>query len=147
MIEGSNSDNIKFDLVIPKAKHFQIQAVFRGEKQLQVPHVINDAVQSKHKPWGFSTYDHIKPFIIEESGSRLDLPKSLQHIIAKHPLPLSQGPVLLPLDTDTEDRLTISEVLSMRTCFKHNESQPCSEWVPVSIGGSGWRDREALYEV
>ena len=103
-------------------------------------HVINDAVQNKHKPYG-----HIKPFIREENGLRLDLPKSLQHILAKHPLPLSQGPVLLPLDTDTEDKLTVSEVLRVKTCFGHDHSQPCSEWFPVSIGGSDWS--EALYEV
>ena len=103
VIFGSKSDNIKFDLAIPKAKHFKIQAVFNGEKQLQLKHVINDAVKSKHKTYGCETYGHIKPFIVTENGSWLDLPKSLQHLIVKHPLPLSQGPVLLPLDTDTED--------------------------------------------
>ena len=84
-------------------------------------HVINDAVQNKHKPYGSCTYGHIKPFIME-NGLRLDLPKSLQHILAKHPLPLSQGPVLLPLDTDTEDKLTISDVLRVKTCFGHDDS-------------------------
>ena len=144
-IVGSKSDNTKFDLAIPKAKHFKIQAVFKGEKQLQLQDVINDAVQSKHKPYGCATYDHKKPFIITENRSWLDLPKSLQHILVKHPLPLSQGPVLLPLDTDTEDKLTIGDVLRMKTCFSHNGSQPCSEWFPVSIGGSDWR--EARYEL
>ena len=144
-IKGSNSDKFEFHLALPKAKHFQIQAVFKGEKQLQVQHVINDAVKSKHKTYGSCTYGHIKPFIRQEDGSWLDLPKSLQHILAKHPLPLSQGPVLLPLDTDTEDNLTTSDVLRLRTCFSHDDSQPCSEWFPSSIGGSGWG--EARYEV
>ena len=59
-IKGSNSNKIEFNLAIPKAKHFQIQAVFKGERQLQVKHIINDAVKSKHKPYGSCTYGHIK---------------------------------------------------------------------------------------
>ena len=144
-ISGSKSDKIKFDLVIPKAKHFETQAVFKGEKELQPQHVINDAVQNKHRPYGCSIYDHIKPFIRTENGSLLNLPRSLQHILLKHPLPLSQGPVLLPLDTDTEDKLTIGDVLCMKTSFSHKDAQHCSDWFPVSIGGSDWR--EARYEV
>ena len=145
VISGSKSDKIKFDLVIPKAKHFETQTVFKGEKVLQLQHVINDAVQNKHKLHGCSIYDHIKPFIRTENGSLLNLPRSLQHILLKHPLPLSQGPVLLPLDTDTEDKLTIGEVLCMKTSFSHKDAQHCSDWFPVSIGGSDWR--EARYEV
>ena len=145
VITGSNSDKVKFEIAIPKAKHFEVQAVFKGEKLLRVKHVINDAVQRKHKTFGFSTYGHIKPSILEENGSRLNLPKSLQQILARHPLPLSQGPVLLPLDTDTEDQLSIGEVLHIKTCFSHKDSQPCSEWFPESIGGSGWGD--ACFEV
>ena len=42
--KGSNSD-YTFGVAIAKAKHFHIQAVFKGEKKLQVQHVINDAEQ------------------------------------------------------------------------------------------------------
>ena len=136
IVTGSDSEKIKFVLEIPKAKHFQVQAVFKGEKQLQVQQIINDAVKSKHKTFSFSTYNHTKPN---------DLPKSMQQILVQHPLPLSQGPVLLPLDTDTEDKLTICDVLRMKTCFSHHSSQKCSDWLPNSIGGSGWG--EACYEV
>ena len=54
--KGSNSD-YTFGVAIPKAKHFHIQAVFKGEKKLQVQHVINDAEQIKHKDmFGLPTY-------------------------------------------------------------------------------------------
>ena len=52
VINGSNSEEVKFDLAIPKAKHFEVQAVFKGEKLLQVQHVINDAVQTRRMGMG-----------------------------------------------------------------------------------------------
>ena len=81
------------------------------------------------------------------------LPKTLQTILSKHPFPLSQGPVVLTTDCLTTEKYennpflckSISEVLTDKTVFYHNESQDCYEWHPLSRGVSAWEG--AKYEV
>ena len=70
------------------------------------------------------------------------VPRSLQQILSNQSYPLSQGPVVLPLDCATEPGLrsftgtskSTSEVLRERTMFSHSDSQKCYEWVPIEVG-------------
>ena len=135
--------------------HFVVQAVKNGEEETQVANIITKAVN--RDKW--ESY-HIRPFFIKvglrgvpypnmsEMNKIKELPRSLQKILSKHPYPLSQGPVLLPLDSATEDNKSVESVLATKTVFNHNNAeQGCHEWVPVgSPGVSSWgQDSEAKY--
>ena len=48
------------------------------------------------------------------------------------------GPVVLLLDTATEEHLTVKEVLENRSMFSHSEQQDCGEWQPLRTGLSAW---------
>ena len=53
--------------------------------------------------------------------------------------------VLLPVDCETENKNSASEVLTEETIFNHSDSQDCFEWIPVIVGVSAWGDTDATY--
>ena len=55
-----------------------------------------------------------------------------------HDFPLFQGPVVLPLDTATEEKLSVDQVLIKRTVFTHSGDQACGEWEPIATGLLAW---------
>ena len=127
--------DVQMHLTLPAAKHFEVHTVNDGESELQVEHIINKAVCSER--WDSTT--HTRPFIFrdDQSCKPEELPKTLQHILCKHPYPLSQGPVFLPLDCATKEKRSVGELITAKTVFKHDVSQDCYEWVPVGEGGGG----------
>ena len=118
----------KLQLTLPRGKHFQVQAVKNGENETSVKELLNIAVNKV----AYDTY-HSDPFGYIK-GERMELPRTLQEIFSKNPFPISQGPVMLPIDclaTDCFGQRTtpksMSDVLTSRTVFSHNENQSCSE--------------------
>ena len=127
-----------FYLKIPMAKTVsEIVAVKDGEANTFPEQLILKAV--KRRKGVISPYEkaHIKPSAII-NGEILKLPKTLQQILAVHPFPLSQGPVILHLDTRTEDKKTPAQVLTAKTVFTHCETQACGQWAPQVLGTAAW---------
>ena len=58
----------------------------------------------------------------------IDEPGALNFILSRHPFPLGQGPVIMPLD----------ESFKNQTLFTHEDTQECLEWVPVLTGNNAW---------
>ena len=80
----------------------------------------------------------------------------MKKILAKHPYPLAQGPVRLPLDCATEEYKSIGEVIKEKTVFGHSDEQNCVEWLPSSGSGllawghqgeGGYQVRELKFSV
>ena len=69
-----------------------------------------------------------------------------KQLLDKHPFPLSQGPIVLPLDSLTsclsEYRSrceeSVAKVLNDKTVFRHDESQDCGKWIPQIVGVASW---------
>jgi uncharacterized C2H2 Zn-finger protein len=136
LLAAGLDSNSQLRLSLPAAKLFQPYAIKGGEPELKVKEVIMSAVnQSRCQTF------HREPFI-----GGYSFPRSFQHILANLSFPLSQGPVVLPLDCATEAGLkscygankSTSEVLRERTMFSHSECQKCYEWVPTEIGLAAW---------
>ena len=136
LVLGDSKTFIKkqFQLTLPKSKHYQIHAVKNGEAECNVSAIIEKAVmKNKFEP------KHIAPAIggvLEKD--QVKLPRSLQQILSIHPFPLSQGPVLIPLDCETEDNKTLEEVFTDKTVFDHSDIQRCFEWTPKIVGVQAW---------
>ena len=95
--------SFKYHLKIPKAKEFVINAVKNGEEVLSINELISRAVKrDKFCPF------HVRS-CIDKNGLIVDIPKTLQTIVVAHPYPLSQGPVIPPLDCMTEEKMTERE--------------------------------------
>ena len=71
--------------------------------------------------------DHYKPRQVIRNHSE-DLSNVLQSVLGVHDFPLFQGPVVLPLDTATEEKLSVDQVLIIRTVFTHIGDQGLSAW-------------------
>ena len=141
-------DNRKFQLILPRGKHFELNAVKNGEDEL-LPEVLLNQAMHRSKSEAY----HIRPFA-NGNYKFVDLPRTLQQIMSKHPYPLSQGPVQLPIDCLAMENYmqhpipkSISEVLSIKTVFSHEENQGCFEWSPVSEGVSAWGRGKPSHEV
>ena len=133
---GLDSTNSQLRLSLPAAKLFQPYAIKGGEPELKVKELIMSAVNQ----------GRCKTFHQEPSVDRYRVPRSLRQILTNLDFPLSQGPVVLPLDCATDGGLetfpgsnkSTSEVLRERTMFSHSESQKCYEWVPTEVGMAAW---------
>ena len=137
-----------FQLVLPRGKHFEMSAVKNGEDELKTQDMLKFAMH-RNKSEAY----HITPFA-NINDRFVDLPRTLQQIMSKHPYPLSQGPVQLPIDCLAMENYmqhpipkSISEVLSIKTVFSHEENQGCFEWSPVSEGVSAWGRGKPSHEV
>ena len=135
----------QFNLTMPKSKHYNVHAVKDGEKELLVKLLIEKAV-TRNKS---EAVHHIQPFVQMNEN----LPRTLQTILLKHPYPLSQGPVMLPVDCVTTENFvrfpipqSFSEVLTTKTVFSHGESQGCFEWIPVIGGVTAWGQKTPSYD-
>ena len=139
----SNFHKKKCQLILPKAKHYEDLNVSKEEDKFEIEDIILHAIKRKkcesyHIPVRIFSKD---PKVIEE----ILLP--IHQILSKHPYPLSQGPVLLPIDCATEEKKSINEVLTAKTVFAHSDSQRCYEWTPASAGTSTWGTLDNSYEV
>ena len=137
----------KYYLTLPEAKHFEHHFVAEEDDELQFDKLIIKAIIrgeyicSNHlTPWvGIQKKDKREsphyPHIYTENT---DVPRTLQKLLQNNPYPLSQGPVILPLDCATEDKKSESEIVNAKTMFKHKKSQKCFEWRPKLGGISAW---------
>ena len=132
LIAGLDSKQ-QLRLSLPAAKLFKPYAIKGGEPELKVKELITTAVNLSR----CQNY-HQNPCVY---GSHF-VPRSLQQILSNQSYPLSQGPVVLPLDCVTEPGMrsftgtskSTSEVLYERTMFSHSDTQQCYEWVPTVVG-------------
>ena len=78
-----------------------------------------------------------------ESAIKVEAAK-INVILGRHPFPLCQGPIVLPLDNNAgwdfvnNVKLSNNEVLENRTLFTHADEQECFEWIPSLIGINAW---------
>ena len=139
ILHGYSNKGAAFLLNIPKAKTFSQTAVKNCEAETLPEQLVLRAVN--RRKGSISPYEkaHIKPSA-NVNGEFVKLPRTLQQILGAHPFPLSQGPVVLPLDTRTEDKKTVAEVLQAKTMFSHCENQACGLWTPQVLGTAAWTD-------
>jgi uncharacterized C2H2 Zn-finger protein len=137
MLLANGQDSSKtLSLRLPAAKLFQPCAIKGSEPELKVKELITTTVNQSR----YQTY-HQEPFI-----GGYSFPRSLQKILSNLSFPLSQGPVVLPLDCATDKGLksyagtskSTSEVFREKTMFSHSDSQECFEWVPTVVGMAAW---------
>jgi hypothetical protein len=124
-------------LKIPRAKTFSEIGVKDCEAKTFPEKLILYAVNRRKRPMSPYEETHIKPFA-SVNGEVLKLPKTLQQLLAAHPFPISQGPVVLPLDTRAEDKKTMAQILQSKTVFTHCETQSCGRWAPKVFGTAAW---------
>ena len=125
-------------LSLPAAKLFQPYAIKGGEPELKVKELITSAVNQSR----------CQTFHQEPCVDRCQVPRSLQQILMNLSFPLSQGPVVLPLDCATVEGRRIkstSEVLHEKTMFSHSDSQSCYEWIPTEVGMAAWGATKETY--
>ena len=68
-----------------------------------------------------------------------------KQLLDNHPFPLSQGPIVLPLDSLTSSSSeykarceSVGKVLHDKTVFRHDDSQECGKWIPKIVGLAAW---------
>ena len=83
--------------------------------------------------------DHYAPRQVIHNHS-VDLTNHLHRVLGVHDFPLCQGPVILPLDSATEEKLSVGQILTQRTVFTHSGDQACGEWEPKATGLSAWNE-------
>ena len=150
-LQGFSSDSskqVKLSLNLPKAKIFSHIAVKNCESRTFPAELISVAVNRRQKSTWSLDKSHVLPVIIVEDVVT-DVPKTLQQILCSHPYPLNQGPIVLPLDTNTESKKSAQEVISDKTMFSHPDTQECGEWTPVVFGSACWtsQQKKGNYEV
>ena len=72
---------------------------------------------------------------------RVDCHDAFKRLLDNHPFPLSQGHIVLPLDSLTSSlskyRSRCEESVA-KVLFRHDESQACGKWVPQIAGMASW---------
>jgi hypothetical protein len=134
---SDSSNQAKLNLNLPKAKIFSHIAVKNCESKTFPADLITVAVKRRQKSMWSLEKGHILPVIIVE-GVVTAVPKTLQQILSRHPFPINQGPIVLPLDTNTEAKKSAHEVLVDKTMFSHSDTQECGKWAPVVFGSACW---------
>ena len=145
--KASNSENI-LALKLPESKHFEVKPIENEEKESHVMKLLHDAVQSAiysdryyqhHRNPTVSIEEDPKPYpTTYQYFVPTAVPRTLQGIFLNKPFPLSQGPIISPLDCSTEDRKTEVKIMYAKTIFKHHVKQMCMEWKPRISGISSW---------
>jgi hypothetical protein len=132
LLKGFDKEKRQLKLTLPIAKHFEISAVKNAEKNLQVKRLISKAVNRNR-----CEFFHV----IE-----VKIPRTLQHILSRHPYPLSQGPFRPVVDCRTEDK-PMHEDVTEKTVFSHDDEQKCSQWLPCVTGIASWGQNKETYNV
>ena len=150
-IQGCRIENQgKHELKLPAARKYKIITP-RGEADILEPaklirHAVQMRKQSRHKR-GLSS-----PVVIR-GYEPVDMYNSYDKILARHPFPFFQGPLIVELDkslnmvkkgrenvnrrTDITD-ISDSEIQAAKTIFVHSTSQECGKWNPLKCGLQGW---------
>ena len=126
----------KFLLNLPVSKRFKHVAIKSSETRIFPELLISMAV----KRMKFENCHTFPSATI--GGEYQDYSKTLQHLLQRHPFPLSQGPVNLALDTNTEARKSVGQVVREKTVFSHNETQVCAKYSPSAKVTTAWNVRD-----
>lgn len=144
-----NSDRSrKFNITLPRAKHFDMKYILDGEQDLQIHKLVKKAVnryfiRSHHKNPNVEIpgEEKLNPMYSSAFSKVIyntDVPRTLRKILQKNPYPLSQGPVIPFLDSATEEEKSEVEIMEAKTIFTHEESQKCFAWHPKESEISLW---------
>lgn len=153
MITGHVIDDIskKYHLILPRAKHFELNFIANGEPDLQIQKLVTYAVHRAREMYsnhripnvGIPQKDNLNPYRIIFQNT--NVPRTLQNILLKSDYPLSQGPVIPQLDCATEDNKSEEEIMETKTMFTHEKSQKCAAWHTEQSGISKWEENR--YEI
>ena len=148
-VAGQSLHSQKVYLTLPVSKHFTTNGVQNEELEMRVEDLLNIAVTRKK-----SELYHISPVVWKDSNYNHNVPRTLHHILTKHPYPLSQGPVMLPNDCLTTEKFekspiskSASDVMKVKTVFCHDDTQECYQWQPMNSGVSVWKNKGIGYKV
>ena len=136
-----DNDSAQFSLDIPPAKKFEVIAIRNSENIVQTSLLLN-CVVSRSKLLS----SHARPVAMVGDTSTY-LPGSFRQLLHGHPYPVSQGPVMIPLDANTDPKKLPHLVLRYKTVFTHSHTQKCVEWVPVVDGIPAWTKDEETFSV
>jgi hypothetical protein len=141
-VRGYYASNSKrcFTLNLPSAKRYFPLVVKNGEMETHPELLISTAVKRKK----YETTKHVTPWAMVEKKIE-KLPKTFQQLLLSHPFPLNQGPLIIALDTNTEEKKSVAEVMKARTVFSHSDTQPCARWVPEVRGKNAWTCEEGKF--
>ena len=94
-----------------------------------ISEAVHEQRSSLHiQPTSSSTFGYISP---------IDKPGALNYLLSKHPFPLNQGPVIIPIDNgaawdyEKAEQSSPKGVFETRTMFTHADTQECFEWAPT----------------
>ena len=139
----------QIQITIPSAKKYETVAVKNAETTIFPHELVIEAVKrrkmfDKHREKGQC---HVEPKLFIDDHF-VNLPKTLQHLLAPHPFPLSQGPVILPLELEVDPSASLDQLLASKTMFSHPRDQSCGLWVPNVFGLAAWTTENSfsIYE-
>ena len=112
-----------------------------GEQVLQTTALLAEALSRKK-----TKSSHSKP-VAMVNGESCFLPRTLQQLLSAHPFPVSQGPVVLSLDTNTAPKRHSGIVLGKKAHFTHDLTQKCALWYPEVTGVSACTNDGPTYSV
>merc|ERR1711954_186440 len=125
-------------IMIPTAKKFETMAVKNAESKIYPDELIIEAVKRRKLFDREKDHQcHIEPMLYIDKKF-VKLPKTLQYLLAPQPFPLSQGPLMLPLDLEIYPSATVDQILASKTVFAHSGDQSCGLWVPNVFGLAAW---------
>ena len=133
---SKEKDKAAYSLNLPPAKTFTKPAAKASSEVLFTENLIANLVKRKK----YET-THTSPFFAID-GKVEDLREMLQQLLASHPFPVSQGPINIPLDMNTEIKESVTEVLTAKTVFSHSYDQACGRWAPVALGTAAWTGKQ-----
>ena len=135
-IKGSQKQNRarKLILRLPAAREYLTQSCPDQNDDLGPEHLIRFAVQQRrhirHKA-GYSSP------VVHKGYEPISMHNTYRRILARHPFPLLQGPLIPGIDTVLYSVKTSSEnvnypasdIMTAKTIFSHDKKQACGRWV------------------
>ena len=137
----------QLELKLPSARDHIFTNVEKEEDNLSPAKLIKQAVEMR-KSWKWKrSYNKA---VVHKGYEPVVMQNSFKKILARHPFPLLQGPLILQLDLQlyrtkqtTErgggrENYGESEILNAKTKFSHDDEQDCGKWTPLKSGLEGW---------
>ena len=126
----------KFVLKLPAAREYLTLSCADQNDDLGPEHLIRHAVQQRrhirHKA-GYSSP------VVHKGYEPISMHNTHRRILAKHPFPFFQGPLIPGIDSVLYSVKTSSEnvdcpdsdILTAKTIFSHDQKQECGRWFPL----------------
>ena len=128
-------DENKFYLTLPSARTYT-----RMEVSYDVPKDPKYLVQTAVSKRRISSNLIQNEPEVQSSFGAVSFKSAFQRILAKHPYPFYQGPLIFELEKLQEVN-NCEQILSTST-FSHSEQQSCFMWSPIKGGLHGWSFNE-----